>query len=260
MDINGFPVGASAETGRATANIRTFRVPGTTVDLPVCADVAPLLVGLAEEFHRTVEPLDPRSCWGYAYRNVRGGTTPSFHAAGIAVDLNAPRHPLGRRGTFTPAQTSRCRELAAKYGCRWGGNYAGRADEMHFEVILPRAEAVALVQRIGEGYPLPAGHCFEVDPDGRSVRGHDGREAADRPAVVRIQLAVGVAADGRYGVRTAEAVRSWQGARGLVADGIVGPRTWAALTAPAAALTAPAVAAAAAPVPASPTGGPARPR
>jgi peptidoglycan hydrolase-like protein with peptidoglycan-binding domain len=231
MDINGFPVGASAETGRATANIRTYRVPGTTVDLPVCADVAPLLVGLAEEFHRTVEPLDGGSCWGYAYRNVRGGSTPSFHAAGIAVDLNAPKHPLGRRGTFTPAQTARCRELAATYGCRWGGNYAGRADEMHFEVILPRAEAISLAHRLSGGYPLPVGHVFQVDPDGRSVAGHDGREPADRPAVVRIQVAVGAAPDGRYGARTAEAVRRWQGARGLVADGIVGPRTWAALTA-----------------------------
>jgi hypothetical protein len=237
MDINGFPVGATAETGRTAAKIKTYRVPGTAVDLPVRADIAPLLIGLAAEFHRTVEPLDPGTCWGYAYRLVRGGTTPSFHAAGIAVDLNAPKHSLGRRGTFTPAQAATCRALAAKYGCRWGGDYVSRADEMHFEVILPRSAAVALATRSGPAgqpagaYPLPTGHVYQADPDGRSATRHDGREPADRPAVVRIQQVVGTDPDGRYGPRTEAAVRRWQERHGLAADGSVGPRTWASLLA-----------------------------
>ena len=51
------------------------------------------------------------------------------------------------------------------------------------------------------------------------VRGHIGR----------IQRLVGVTADGRYGDKTVAAVKRWQAAHKLPADGIVGPRTWAAM-------------------------------
>lgn len=47
--------------------------------------------------------------------------------------------------------------------------------------------------------------------------------------VVLIQKKVGVSADGAYGARTAEAVRAWQKAHGLAADGIVGEATWKAM-------------------------------
>jgi hypothetical protein len=43
------------------------------------------------------------------------------------------------------------------------------------------------------------------------------------------QLGYTIAPDGRYGRRTAAAVRDYQSKHGLVADGIVGPRTWASL-------------------------------
>jgi len=226
-DINGFPVGATEATGRAVARIETFRVPGTGVRLPVCRDIAPLLIGLARDFNVRVEPLQEGACWGYAYRQVRGGATPSFHAAGIAIDLNAPQHGLGRRGTFTPAQAEVCRELARTYGCGWGGDYHRRADEMHFEVIVARARALALVAKlqapVGDGpFPLAAGAY------GSGAR--DGRDPADRPAIAHIQRTVGVTADGRYGPLTQVAVRRWQAARGLPADGLVGPLTWPSLT------------------------------
>jgi peptidoglycan hydrolase-like protein with peptidoglycan-binding domain len=49
--------------------------------------------------------------------------------------------------------------------------------------------------------------------------------------VQRALVAAGfrTAVDGRYGKRTAEAVRAFQRSKGLVADGITGPATRAAL-------------------------------
>ncbi|WP_106398726.1 peptidoglycan recognition protein family protein [Actinocorallia populi] len=47
--------------------------------------------------------------------------------------------------------------------------------------------------------------------------------------VVRVQHAVGVEPDSRYGPETAAAVKAFQSAHGLTADGIVGRKTWAAI-------------------------------
>lgn len=118
--------------------LQWFSVPGTNVTLLLRRDYAgPLLVAFASAFHRSVEPIHDPGCWSYAYRAVRGQTSGlSNHASGTAIDLNAPRHPLGKRGTFTPQQTARIRHLIGLTGgaLRWGGDYSGRADEMHVEL------------------------------------------------------------------------------------------------------------------------------
>lgn len=47
--------------------------------------------------------------------------------------------------------------------------------------------------------------------------------------VKQVQAKVGVVADGIFGANTEAAVRAFQSAHGLVPDGIIGPKTWAAL-------------------------------
>lgn len=88
--------------------------------------------------------------WGYAFREVRGfSATLSNHSSGTAMDINATRHPLGKRGTFAARQMRKIRgrlHWAAYRGTiRWGGDYHNRADEMHFEInaSLHQCEGVA---------------------------------------------------------------------------------------------------------------------
>lgn len=62
------------------------------------------------------------------------------------------------------------------------------------------------------------------------------REGAEGPPVARLQRALKslgfrVSDDGIFGPRTARAVRAFQTKHALIPDGIVGPKTWAALTA-----------------------------
>jgi hypothetical protein len=100
-------------------------------------DVATVLSHVANRFHVAVESLEAGSCWGHNYRAVRGQVSGySNHASGTAIDFNAPKHPIGVPNTFTPAQRAAIHAILAECGgaVRWGGDYSGRVDEMHFEI------------------------------------------------------------------------------------------------------------------------------
>lgn len=112
----------------------TQTVPGTSVRLTVARDAGPILFAFAAEFNSRVEKLIPAICGGYYPRNIRGSSKRSNHGYGIAIDLNSTRHELARRGTFSAAQVKVINELCDKYQLYWGGNWRGRADEMHFEL------------------------------------------------------------------------------------------------------------------------------
>ena len=57
-----------------------------------------------------------------------------------------------------------------------------------------------------------------------------GNKNNDQESVKKVQKLVGVTADGIFGAKTDEAVKEWQKMHGgLDPDGIVGPKTWAAM-------------------------------
>lgn len=119
----------------------------------VGGDVHTILDHLGARFNAEVEAIDKASSWGWAYRAVRGAASLSNHASGTAVDFNAPRHPLGRSGTFTATQVAAIRRILADLGgtVRWGGDYSGRKDEMHFEINASAAQVAAVAARLRGG-------------------------------------------------------------------------------------------------------------
>jgi hypothetical protein len=147
---NGWP--ASDEP--RTIGVEAYVVPGTQIKIGCSKKVAPLLINFCAEFNMEVEKLEGKvyDDWGYAYRAIRGQEDAgnlSNHASGTAVDLNATKHPLGKRNTFTDEQEVKIRALAAKYGLRWGGDYKNRADEMHFEINLSPLGVKAKIAELG---------------------------------------------------------------------------------------------------------------
>lgn len=134
------------------------RIPGTERDIRVRKGPAgDLLLWVAGQFDARVENIDGGQLddWGYAEREIRGGVELSNHASGTAIDLNAPRHPLGASGTFSRAQVKAIHRILSQAGycVRWGGDYRGRKDEMHFEVNASEAacrKALARVHNVEE--------------------------------------------------------------------------------------------------------------
>src|SRR5690606_1236851 len=105
---------------------------------------------LCKRFNAEVEPIVKEHSWGWAYRPIRGATRLSNHASGTAIDLNAPAHPLGKVDTFSKEQVKTIRSILADLDgvVRWGGDYSGRKDEMHFEIVGSIAKADALAVKL----------------------------------------------------------------------------------------------------------------
>ena len=145
--------GWTASKDAAEIEIISVPIKGTKIKVRCAKAVAPLIAGFCAEFHELIEPIDEGSLddWGYCFRMVRGSTDNlSNHSSGTAVDLNATRHRLGRKGTFPNEKVPMIRALAKKYGMLWGGDFR-RYDEMHFEIAVTPAKAAALIGSLGIG-------------------------------------------------------------------------------------------------------------
>jgi hypothetical protein len=222
--------GWNAGTPGAIGGLDTRPVPGTTVKLPQGVrkgDVATVLLYVAAQFHRTVEPLRAGWCWGYHYKTIEGSRALSNHSSGTAIDLNAPRHPIGRANTFTVKQRTAIRVILRYCDgvVRWGGDYTGRKDDMHFEIVGSAADVARVARKIRgiTASPAPAA------PAGTMCKGKRRpvlRRGAKGEHVTFLQRMIGATVDGEYGPATEARVRWYQGMRGLSVDGIAGPATW----------------------------------
>jgi D-alanyl-D-alanine carboxypeptidase/Putative peptidoglycan binding domain len=224
--------------------IVSYTVPGGRLALRR-GPAGELLAAAVRRWHDEVEPLLWPGCWGYAERPIRGSTTElSNHASGTAVDCSAPRHPLGTEPArnFAPSAISAARRIVADSdGClRWGGDYTGRKDGMHLEVIASEQRCAAVLARWrGQATkqaqvraaaqvlaPLRVG--MQNDERVRRLQRWLNRYAW-KPALPLLPVT------GNYGEQTAAVVKAAQrqcGITGPDADGtIVGPKTTAAFTA-----------------------------
>jgi hypothetical protein len=144
---NGWP----ASPDRRSIGVGYFEVAG--VEFPggvKTGDVAVVLANVAREIHERVERLREGECWGHNFRAISGSPTVSNHGSGTAIDINAPLHPIGKRNTFTAKQQATIRAILRAHDdvVRWGGDYAGRPDDMHFEINASASRVAALARKI----------------------------------------------------------------------------------------------------------------
>lgn len=99
----------------------------------------------------------------------------------------------------------------------------GRKPDPRFDMDDFRADVAAIMAGTGTVRPsIPAADSRSRPTLRRGDRGE---------AVKIVQAKVGAGADGIFSPNTEALVRRFQSAKGLVPDGIVGPRTWAAIDA-----------------------------
>lgn len=102
--------------------------------------------------------------WGYSNRpNKNNPSVLSNHAYGLAVDGNALHNPNGHRATNYPVDATH--RIAKRWGLRWGEDYTGTPDPMHFEFVGTPADTAS--------YPLgsnpPDTALSQEDPDDMAI-------------------------------------------------------------------------------------------
>jgi len=179
----------------------------------------------------------------YNCRKITGGSGYSLHAYGpgdrftfwngvaistaLAVDINWQSNPYGKRlVTDMPAgmvaEIKAIRTGNGKQVWRWGGDYSGNKDAMHFEIVCTPADLATGVK----GTAAASGSGIPHDVLRRGDKG---------PKVTAVQwtltfLGHPVVVDGDYGPATTAAVGAFQRACNtlgatLTVDGVWGPQT-----------------------------------
>lgn len=263
---NGWPANDVSRT-------QSYKVPGTERALRLVKGPAgELLTLVAAWVHKNVEAIAPDKeldDWGYAERPIRGSTTTlSNHASGTAFDFNATKHPLGVVGTWSSAERAKINGMLNKLGgtVRWGDNYSGRKDGMHFEInVQPTTAglakinaAITVLQGLLNGKTPPP---VEDKPETQKLRVslklvdyaakggffHSGQQVAldEARLVARWLRRLNVITDrdlrvwetfirtgawASAGAQYKGLMKKFQAHYGLAADGIVGPLTKAKLT------------------------------
>lgn len=81
----------------------------------------------------------------YNCRRITGGSGYSLHSYGIALDINWRTNPYGKtlKTDMPKAMIREIKAIRTTSGAqvwRWGGDYSGNKDAMHFEVVASPAE------------------------------------------------------------------------------------------------------------------------
>lgn len=126
-----------------TGPFSRFELYGSGV-VSVRPDILPAVAALnallaAHDYRTRAEDTGAYNC-----RPITGGTNYSLHAYGIALDLNWSTNPYGPvLQTDMPAEMvadiKAIRTRSGEQVWRWGGDYAGNKDAMHFEICCSPA-------------------------------------------------------------------------------------------------------------------------
>jgi hypothetical protein len=224
---------------------------------------SPNLVALGTDLGKRFQ-MTNNGC--YIERDIRSGSSPSSHSHGAATDRNWPDRLIAV-SKILPFLIDNSRELHVQaihdyFGCRiWRAGRTSNIGEAHtlwwrkqtpsssgmgqswarwFHIETTEsgwADSRPITDRLG-GVVLPPPDPTPVPPGGISVvftrtikPGDSGPDVGFVQTVLRAPGSPTgnklIIVDGKYGPQSVQAVKNVQAFTGLVADGIIGPRTQA---------------------------------
>lgn len=121
---------------QSTAGLTQWRVAGQRF-WTASGPATDTLKSFVTRFNNEVEFIgdEANDDWSWNINSTTDSGRCSNHASGTAVDLNATRHPMYEKGTFSAKQMKALRKLINSYNGHivWGGDWTNPVDEMHFE-------------------------------------------------------------------------------------------------------------------------------
>jgi hypothetical protein len=154
-------------------------------------DVEVIFKWLIVALDTTVESIIDGSCWGWFVKVIEGGTSISNHASGTAIDYNASKHPMGVHNTYSAGDRERIHAILnwLEGVVRWGGDYAGRPDDMHFEIHGTRAQVKRVADKIRSTQMATWTDTVNVtETTGKELYEPDLAEGTPVPAASLLQL------------------------------------------------------------------------
>lgn len=169
----------------ARSTVRLFGEGSVSVRTEIVAAVDALDQCLRAHDYRTRKD----DTGAYNCRKITGGTGYSLHAYGIALDLNWGTNPYGPDVVtdMPPEMVAAIKAIRTVNGqqvWRWGGDYSGNKDAMHFEVVCtPAALATGI-----DPTTVPGGDEEDEMPYTDEDRGRDKQLYAE---VINLKQIVG---------------------------------------------------------------------
>jgi hypothetical protein len=149
--------GSPTKLDAINPRLKQISTPGGA-KFSVAEEASDRFQGLVNDLEAAGYKVNPETSGGYNKRYIAGTQTPSQHAYGLAIDVNATSNPRGA-GKSSDIPADLANRLAEKWGMTWGGNWKGETrDPMHFEVAgggTPRVQQVAYkTNQPGSDQPL----------------------------------------------------------------------------------------------------------
>ncbi len=177
----------------------------------------------------------PAQTGAFNCRQITGGSNYSLHAYGIAADLNWQSNPYGKKLiTDMPAamvnEIKAIRTVNSQRVFRWGGDYSGNKDAMHYEIICTPGDLATGIHPVNPPDPEKVAQFFRMlreAADGPPLkRGDKGGRVGLLQSVLNAKAGQKLVVDGDFGPATEASVNNALRLMGRPEDGVADTAVW----------------------------------